>query len=1387
MAANSGDKDINTESSTSLDTANDKGSKGGATTHDHERVIEKSTSSEASKVVTIKDDKDDKDGPTAAAVTKEREAGWGDYFRCFSYAKSYDFALMAGAAFASIGAGVTMPLMNVVFGKLVGSFASFGTAGSGTTSASLGDTIDRQCLYMFILFLARFFLNYVSKFTLRMIGIRISAAIRMEYLASLFAQTIHVLDTMPPGAAAGTITSAANTLQIGISEKLGTFVEYLSTIIAAIVIAFFYSWNLTLVTISCVVFIGLAVAIFLPFILKGTERHTKAETQAGAVATESFTAIRMIYACGAQSKMVERYNNYVKEAKKHGLSTVPFMATQFSLIFFGFYSGFALCFWYGTRAYAEGSVDGIGTVIIVLMNVFLMAMSLERMSTPLIAAGKATVAAATFFAVIDAPKPNKGHLKGPDVNADGDIVFEDVTFAYPGRPSTKVLDSLNLTIQAGKVTAIVGPSGSGKSTIVGLLERWYSLHDQVIIQTAIAKDPKKNKKKKPTKDGVVDEEEDTKSSATPEEEKDAGPPVELKGRIMTSGQKLDDIELKWWRTQIGLVQQEPFLFSDTVYANVMHGLVGTQWENESLEVKKQLVQDACKEAFADEFIDRLPEGYETQVGDSGLKLSGGQRQRIAIARSIVKKPKILILDEATSAIDVRSEKIIQAALDRVSIGRTTITIAHRLSTIAKADNIVVMTKGKLMEQGTHEELLRNEDGVYSGLVKAQNLALNDSGEETEGAEEKEIEELQAAITREKSAAAAVGANDGIDATDVESAWKDKGLFGSFGRLLWELRSRVPFYIIILIFASVLGASIPMQAYLYAQVINVFTIPVGDGFLTKAAFWSLMWFVLAICVGVAHFGIGFTAVSLQHYICAVYRQQYFEALIRQKITFFDREDNSIGTLTARVQGDPKQLEEMLGMNMSMLVGAFFQLVGALCISFAFGWKLALVATCVTIPVGLSCAFYRFKYETQFEKMSAAVFAESSKWAAEAIGAFRCVSSLTLEDVINDRYQTLLQEHVTDAYRKARWSTAIFALSDSMSLACQALIFWYGGHLLAKGEYSVTTFFVCFMAVMQGAESAGIGFSFGPNAAQATGAANRILSVRESFGEHSARRNQEAGKDGEKKALAWGEIPDRESGIKIELKGVGFKYPTRDVSIFKNLSITVEKGQFAALVGSSGAGKSSIVGLLERFYDVQSGSVLCNGKDIREVDVYEYRKMISLVAQEPTLFQGTIKENILLGIADPSTITDEQLHTACRDAAIHDFIVSLPEGYNTDVGSRGVALSGGQKQRIAIARAIIRDPKVLLLDEATSSLDSESEKQISAALQRVAKGRTTVAVAHRLSTIQHADVIYVLGEGRVLEVGTHSELLKQKGMYFSMVGSKASPPLLPNLSSSPDDVD
>ncbi|KAK8088345.1 ABC transporter [Apiospora hydei] len=1260
-----------------------------------------------------------------AKLKPEREAKFKDYIRIFTYARKWDFPLMVLGALAAIGTGVTMPLMNVIFGRLVGSFNSYFTPGAAQSQSEFEKIVNKQALYIFGLFIARWGLHYISKFSVRMIGIRMSAAIRLHYLRCLFGQTIHVLDSMTPGAAAGTITTTANTLQLGISEKLSTFIEFMSTIVTALVVAFVTNWAVTLVTASVVLFILLTVAILLPFIIKAQSRQTEAETQSSAIASEAFGSIRMIAACGAETRMAKRFDVWADAAKRHGRRMSPLLAAQFGFVFLGMYAGFAIAFWYGTKSFAEGRLGDVGDIVTVVFSVLMMTIALERVSTPLVAISKAMVAACQFFVVIDAPKPQRGDRRDPDVSAASDIEFKGVDFAYPSRPHVKVLDGLDLKIEAGKLTAIVGPSGSGKSTVVGLVEKWYTLRDQHIIAKAV--EPKKEDAKKKKKE----EKEKQKTG-----EKDG----EGESFISTAGYELDQIDTNWWRSQIGLVQQEPFLFNDTIYNNVGYGLIGSPLDGQSEERKRELIIEACKESFADEFIDRLPDGYNTIVGDGGAKLSGGQRQRISIARAVIKKPKILILDEATSAIDVRGERIVQAALDRVSQGRTTITIAHRLSTIKKADTIV------------------NEKGAYYGLVHAQQLSLGDPTDSSES-DEPEEEDLAAILSREKSAASVDPNYD-----QHVPGYKPQGFIGSFGRLLYEQRSRIPLYIIAVIISMFTAVASPMQAYLFAKIIVVFQYVFDmDKFLSESRFWSLMWTVLAIGVGFSNFLLFFITTWLAAHISSTYRKQYFENLLYQKIAFFDGEDNSTGTLTARVGGDPKQLEEMLGVNMAMVFNSVFMVIGCLAISYAYGWKLALVAMFVTMPLGIAAGYFRLRYELEFEKMNAAVFAESSKFAAEAIGAFRTVASMTLEETITTRYDKLLNGHVAKAYKKARWSTLIFALSDSLGLGCSALIFWYGGHLLASREYQAVNFFVCYMAAIQGGEGAGQGFSFGPNAAQASAAANRILSIRHTQ-ETDAHRAAPAGTEKSRS------IPDTEGGVKIELRDVYFKYPTRNVSIFKGLNITIEKGQFAALVGASGCGKTSIVSLLERFYDPERGQVLANGVDIASLNIYEYRKHLSLVAQEPNIFQGTLRENILLGV-DADAITDAVLHAACRDASIHDFIASLPDGYNTEVGSKGVSLSGGQKQRLSIARALIRRPDVLLLDEATSSLDSESEKLVQRAFERAASGRTMVVVAHRLATVQNADVIFVLGEGKVLEQGNHAELLRKKGVYWNMCQSQA----------------
>ncbi|KAG5795616.1 hypothetical protein H9Q69_005343 [Fusarium xylarioides] len=1246
----------------------------------------------------------------------EREPSFQDYMDLLAYTVG---------VIASIGVGITLPLLNIVFGQFASKFSDY--AGTETLPGDeFRSKLSELCLYLLGLFLGRLVLGYINNFAFRMTGVSITSAIRQDYFTALFSQSVHVLDSMPPGYATTIITTTGNTLQLGISEKLGVFVEYNATMIASIIVAFIYSWQLSLVMFTAVVFITFGVSLVLPYITKGQTNQTKSEALAMSVASEAMSGIRMIVAYGAESRIGSKYGRFVDEAKKHAQFAGPFIALQYGLVFFSSYAAFGLAFWYGTRLLLDDKINQLGAIIVVLFSVMMIVTAMERISTPLLAVSKATVAACEFFTVIDAPRPQSGHLTDPDVSATEDIILEDVTFAYPSRPHVKILDNLNLRIETGKVTAIVGPSGSGKSTIVGLVERWYSLKDQYIISKPVEKptDKKRNGDK---------EEDEQELQELPFAGDETGPPVELRGRISTCGHSLDEINVKWWRSQIGLVQQELFLFNDTIYSNVLNGLIGTKWENEPDEKKREMVHEACREAFADEFIEKLPEGYNTAVGEVGIKLSGGQRQRIAIARAIIRRPAILILDEATSAIDVRGERIVQAALDRASKNRTTIVIAHRLSTVKKADRIVVLRQGQVIQSGTHESLLTDETGLYYNLVNAQALSLG---------EQKEENDVPVKKHRSSSVHEKAHTESTIEGKPQEKKPKPKSLLSSFGRFFYETRSNWWTMALTLFFSACAGAAVPFQAWLFAKVIIVFGyLPNESKVRSESSFWSLMWTVLAISAGLAYCATFFLSTRTASTIRAKYQKQYFLSILHQKVAFFDHDDHSQGTMAARSAEDPRQLEELLGSNMASVFIALWTLMGTIAIALAFAWKLALVSLCVVVPILLAAGYWRMRYEIKFEEMNNAVFVDSSKFASEAISAFRTVASFTLEGAICDQFRTLNSNHVKDAFKKAR------------SVSLLTVLRW---PLHLSGEYDLESFFVCFMSVLNAGETTGRSLSFGPNVAQVRAAANRILGLRDS-----------QVKDGPE--ATGPPFISHGDGMKIELDNIHFKYPTRDVPVFQGLSLTIEKGQFAALVGASGSGKSSIVSLLERFYDPNHGRILCNGQDIAANNVYTYRRHLSLVAQESSLFQGTLRENILLGVED--TVDDATIHRVCKEASIHEFIMSLPEGYQTQVGSRGVTLSGGQRQRVAIARALMRNPDILLLDEATSSLDSESEKLVQEAFERAGKGRTMVVVAHRLATVQNADVISVLGEGKLIEKGSHRELLATRGVYWQMCQSQA----------------
>ncbi|ENI01964.1 hypothetical protein COCC4DRAFT_175713 [Bipolaris maydis ATCC 48331] len=1300
--------------------------------------------------------------------TKPKEAsqdGLKNYFRVFNYGTHLDYLLILVCFVTSIGSGIAFPLMTVVFGQLVGKFTDYFTPGTSVTSSEFQDEVDGLTLYLLYLFIGKFVLSYVSMLTIRISGLRISAALRLAYIRALFLQPVSVIDTVSPGKVSTRITTSANTVQVAVSQQLAMMFQAFAFVIGAYVVAFIQSPLLTLVASASLPFILILMGIIIPpftRIHKITEKYSE---DASATAFEIFSSLRVVVAFGAEAKLARQHEELLTKSAKNFKRAAPLSGLFFAPMMVGQYGTMGIAFWFGIKQYSEGKNNNVGTIVIVLFAVMMAVVNFGRVVTPIIAIVKASTAAAELFRTIDAPVPDVSGLKEPDVTANANITFENVAFSYPSRPNVPILQGLGLEFEAGKVTAIVGPSGSGKSTIVGLVQRWYDLlgttasptpHDLPVNSSATSithtepkqdETPKKSGwfKKRAVDEGKGQQKQETvvKDDKTKESEPNLGPNT-CTGTIKVGGIDIRQIDAKWWRSQIGIVQQEPFLFNDTLYNNVAFGLTGTRYQDLPKEEKMVMVEEACREAYAEEFISKLPEGYETLVGESGIKLSGGQRQRIGIARSIIKQPPILIMDEATSAIDVRTERIVQQALDRVSKNRTTIVIAHRLSTIKRADKIVVLRKGQLVEQGTHDELLKIEAGVYFGLVHAQNIAME---AENEDAGLERINTAISEVIEEKAK------NNNIS-EEKNPEYKEKGLIASFGRLLFEQRHHWILFSFAIFGILASGAVWPLQAWVFSQVINVFTLP-RDQLVSEGNFWAGMFGVLAGGTFLSYFVMGFAFHLIATQVSLQYRQEYLYNLIRKRISFFDEEGHSPGSLTSRVSSDTTQLQQLMATEMGMALIAIVNVVGCVIISFVYGWKLSLVGLFAALPLILAAGYLRMRLELEFEKSNAKIFEDSSQFATEAVGAFRTVLSLIMEDMIGDRYETLLSTHISKAFSRAKWGTLVFAGSDSIELACMALTFWYGGTLLASREYNNVDFFVIYQAIISGAVAAGMFFSFAPNMAQVTGAANRILSMRP---------------PPTNKATSYPPLSTSEKGVGIEFQNVYFTYPSRELPVLSNLNIQIQPGQFAALVGASGCGKSTTISLLERFYDATSGRILCNGQDITTLDPSEYRKQISLVAQEPTLYEGTIRENVALSVDSAS---DAEIEQACRDAQIHDFITSLPDGYAQRLGPKGMSLSGGQKQRLSLARALLRQPKLLLLDEATSSLDSESEKLVQEAIERAAKDgrRTILSVAHRLATIQKADVIFVLGSGKVLEKGDHQALLKKRGVYWQMCQAQA----------------
>lgn len=1240
------------------------------------------------------------------------------YFSLYRYATRNDLLIIALSAFCAIAGGAVLPLMTIVFGSLGGTFGSF-TSGTGGTANSFSNQVNHLTLYFVYLAIGEFVTIYIATVGFIYTGEHMAAKIREQYLAGILRQNIAYFDARGAGEITTRITADTNLVQDGISEKVGLTLTAIATFITAYVIGFIKYWKLTLILTSTIFAIVFTSGSLGRLIVKWQKASLAAYAEGGTVAEEVISSIRNAVAFGTQDKLAREYDKHLTEAEKSGFKMKAILGSMIGFLMCYVYLNYSLSFWQGSRYLVAGQM-GLSDVLTILLAVMIGAFSLGNVAPNIGAFTTATAAGAKIFATIDRESPldPKAEYGDKIENVQGNVELQNVRMIYPSRPEVVVMEDVNLVVPAGKTTALVGASGSGKSTIVGLVERFY--------------DP-------------------------------------VGGKVFLDGRDVQDLNLRWLRQNISLVSQEPTLFATTIAGNIRHGLIGTEHEGLPEDKVQALVEEAARMSNAHDFITQLPEGYLTNVGERGFLLSGGQKQRIAIARAIVSDPKILLLDEATSALDTKSEGVVQAALDKAAEGRTTIVIAHRLSTIKNADNIVVMSRGRIVEQGTHDALLERKEAYYN-LVEAQRIAQEqerkneeevpildekDANIKTPGTElgepeyEVDPQDLELGRTKTgKSESSKILANRGEEKEANYSLWtlikvvlsfnKPETMWMAFG-LFWSI---------------ICGGGNPTQSVFFAKSILALT-SLDYAFLrSQANFWSWMYFMLAMVQLIAFMAQGTAFAYCSERLVHRARDQAFRSMLRQDIEFFDREENSAGALTSFLSTETTHLAGMSGVTLGTILNVTTTLIACCVVSLAIGWKLALVCI-ATVPILLGCGFFRFWMLARFQARSKKAYEKSASYACEATSAIRTVASLTREDDVWENYHQQLVSQGAQSLKSIIRSSLLYAASQSLSFLCMALGFWYGGTLIASGEYGLFQFFLCFTAVVFGSQSAGTIFSFAPDMGKARHAASELKVLL----------------DRKPKIDAWsteGKYLDSMEGH-LEFRDVHFRYPTRpEQPVLRGLNLTVKPGQYVALVGASGCGKSTTIAMLERFYDPLVGGVYVDGQEISSLNVNNYRSYLALVSQEPTLYQGTIRENILLG-ADKKEedVSEEAFNQACRDANIYDFVMSLPDAFNTVVGSKGSMLSGGQKQRIAIARALLRDPKVLLLDEATSALDSESEKVVQAALDAAAKGRTTIAVAHRLSTIQKADMIYVFDQGRVVENGTHNELLAQRGRYFELV--------------------
>ncbi|KAG8559742.1 hypothetical protein GDO81_017435 [Engystomops pustulosus] len=1288
------------------------------------------------------------------------------FFQLFRFASCSENWLMVFGGLAAVIHGAAQPCMLLVFGIMIDTFilydielqelrdpnktcinntimwinGSYHFENNDTISCGMLDIekeMTRFAAYYGGIGCAVLILGYMQISFWVTAAARQIQRIRKLYFRKVMRMEIGWFDCTSVGELNTRMSDDINKINDAIADQVGIFVQRFTTFIFGFLLGFVNGWKLTLVIIAVSPLIGVGAALMALAVAKLTGRELLAYAKAGAVADEVLSGIRTVAAFGGELKEVERYDKNLVYAQRWGIRKGVIMGFFTGYMWFIIFLCYALAFWYGSKLVLEEEEYSPGNLLQVFFGVLVGALNLGQASPCLQAFASGRGAATNIFETID-KEPTIDCMSEDGYKLDkvkGEIEFHNISFHYPSRPEVKILDKLNMIIKSGETTAFVGPSGAGKSTTIQLIQRFYD----------------------------------------PDE-----------GMVTLDGHDIRSLNIQWLRSLIGIVEQEPVLFATTIAENIRFGKDSATMDD---------IIKAAKEANAYNFIMDLPQQFDTMVGEGGGQMSGGQKQRIAIARALVRNPRILLLDMATSALDNESEAIVQEALDKVRFGRTTISIAHRLSTIKNADVIIGFEHGRAVERGTHDELLERK-GVYFTLVTLQSQGdkalteMEKGNAENKQFEEPKLEEVQSfkrggyrsslrASIRSRSRSQLsniipdtpfLTIPDAPEAIKPVSHHDDSGKAkkgigndeddhvepAPVARILKYNAPEWPYMLIGSLGAAVNGAVNPLYALLFSQILGTFSLPDEDEQRNQINGICVLFVLIGAVSFLTQFLQGYTFAKSGELLTRRLRKIGFQAMLGQEVGWFDDPRNSPGALTTRLATDASQVQGATGSQIGMIVNSLTNIGVALIIAFYFSWKLSLVILCFLPFLALSGAL-QAKMLTGFANQDKHAMESAGRISSEALGNIRTIAGIAKEKRFVEMYEEQLEAPYQAAIKKANVYGLCFGFAQCIVFIANSVSYRYGGYLVDVEGLHYSFVFRVISSIVTSGTALGRASSYTPDYAKAKISAARFFKL----------------VDRVPKICVYKDIGDKWNDFKgsIDFIDCKFTYPTRpDIQVLNGLNVSVKPGQTLAFVGSSGCGKSTSVQLLERFYDPDMGRVIIDGHVSKNINVAFLRSKIGIVSQEPVLFDCSIADNIKYG-DNSKQLTMDQVIEASKKAQLHEFVMGLPDKYNTNVGAHGSQLSRGQKQRIAIARAIVRDPKILLLDEATSALDTESEKTVQAALDRAREGRTCIVIAHRLSTIQNSDIIAVMSQGIVIEKGNHDELMEKKGAYYKLVTTGA----------------